>query len=100
MAMVSAKLSNEDDKRLREICETLRIDKSEAIRRATHQLWLALQIGKPFVERAGGRPTFLLNSGNRSASSRDSRRREVSEYLDERARKRRQSVASAAEEHD
>jgi hypothetical protein len=89
MKMISAKLSEDDDRKLREICQALHIDKSEAIRRATQQLWLGLQIGVPFLERAGGRPKYLLNSGNPNASSRESRKTQIADHLEERARKRK-----------
>lgn len=89
MATVSAKFGSDEDRKLNEICEALHIDKSEALRRATNQLWLALQIDKPFVDRAGGRPEFLLESGKSDASSRLRRKREVSEHLQERARRRK-----------
>lgn len=93
MATISANFSGDEDQKLKEICALLRIDKSEALRRATHQYWLALQIDKPFVERAGGRPQFLLNSGNAKASTRKSRKLEVQTHLQSRARKRKDTGA-------
>ncbi len=94
MGMISAKFNDEESDKLNQICDTLRIDKSEALRRATQQLWLALQIGKPFLERAGGRPQFLLKSGNPKASSREYRKREAAAHLDERAKKRKESASA------
>lgn len=89
MATISAKFNPDEARQLGEICEILSIDKSEALRRATHQLWLALQIGKPFVERAGGRPQFLLESGNRAASSRAYRKQDIDGHLQKRAGNRK-----------
>jgi hypothetical protein len=91
MVTVSAKFDSDDDDKLNEICQILHIDKSEALRQGTQQLWLALQIGIPFVERAGGRPQYLLNSGDRNASSRKSRKQSAEAYLDERASRRKKS---------
>lgn len=92
MVTVSAKFSSEDDQKLAEICKILHIDKSEALRQGTQQLWLALQIGRPFLERAGGRPQFFVNSGNRKASSRKSRKQTVDSYLKQRAKNRKKSA--------
>jgi hypothetical protein len=98
MGMLSAKFNDEDDRKLKEICAVLGIDKSEALRRATQQFWLALQIGKPFLERAGGRPNFLLNSSDSNSSQRGTRKVEIAAHLNERAASRRKSKASKSTE--
>lgn len=90
MATISAKFNRVEEQKLIEICEILQIDKSEALRQATHQLWLALQIDKPFVERAGGRPQYILNSG-RNNSTRQERNQSIQAHLEERTRKRAKS---------
>lgn len=89
MGMLSAKFNDDDSRKLAEICEVLGVEKSEALRRATQQLWLSLQIDKPFVERAGGRPKHLLNSGKANASERIERKGDLASHLDERAARRR-----------
>ena len=88
MGMISAKFSDSDSEKLSAICAHLHIDKSEALRMATAQLWLALQIDKSFEERAGGKPKFLLRSGNSNSSSRESRRQAIADHLHKRTRKR------------
>jgi len=100
MSTVSAKFSPDENQKLNEICATLKIDKSEALRRATAQLWQALQIGKTFEERAGGRPQFLLRSGNREASTRSSRQQTMEDHLTERSRKRKSTGKTNAHSSD
>jgi hypothetical protein len=84
MSMVSAKFSDDDDRMLKEVCENLSIDKSDALRRGIRQLWLAAQIDKPFVERAGGRPKFLLQSGNPHAAEEQEMEQRIDAHLRER----------------
>src|ERR1700738_3991154 len=98
MGNISAKFGDDEQQKLEQICDILRIDKSEALRRATQQLWLSLQIGRPFVERAGGRPQFLLNSGNPNAPARASRKQSATAYLEERAKKRKQQAKRSGSE--
>lgn len=81
MAMISAKLSDEEDRMLTEVCQTLSIDKSDAIRRGIKQLWLASQLDKPFVERAGGRPKHLLKSGNPHSAEQSEMEQQIEEHL-------------------
>lgn len=88
---VTAKLSDDDDRKLLDICKTLRIDKSDALRRSIHQTWLALQLGRTFVERAGGHPEFLLNSGDSEASQRSSRKEKIDAILEKKRRRRKSS---------
>jgi hypothetical protein len=88
MATISAKFNDSDAEKLSDICARLRIDKSEALRLATGQLWLALQIDKSFEERAGGAPKFLIKSGNPESSTRKSRKQSIDTYLLQRSRLR------------
>ena len=64
---------------------------------AIHQTWLALQIGRSFVERAGGHPQFLLNSGNPDASKRHARKEKIQTYLDNRIQKRKKQSKNVAD---
>lgn len=91
MATLSAKFSDDDAQKLDDICELLGVEKSEALRRATQQLWLALQVEKSFSERAGGGPKYLLNSGS-AVSTRSVRQSQVAEHVDQRAARRRKSA--------
>lgn len=96
MGMLSAKFSEDDSRKLAEICEVLGVEKSEALRRATQQLWLSLQIDKPFVERAGGRPKHLLNSGRTNVSEREERKSDVASHLEKRSVRRRKPKTDKA----
>ncbi len=89
MSTISAKFNDVDTEKLGDICAHLNIDKSEALRMATSQLWLALQIDKSFDERAGGLPKFTINSGNPDSSTRSSRKQSINTYLQKRARQRK-----------
>lgn len=91
MAMLSAKFSDDDSRKLQDICELLGIEKSEALRRATQQLWLALQVEKSFSERAGGGPKFLLNSTEAATTGRPSGKEQITAHLERRAAGRRKS---------
>ena len=88
MGTVTAKFSEDDDRKLMEICNALRIDKSDALRRSIHQTWLALQLGRSFIERAGGHPQFLLNSGDSKASQRSNRKAKIDAILEKKKNRR------------
>lgn len=89
MNTISAKFSDDDHEKLNQICESLQIDKSEALRRSVQQAWLALQLGRTFLERAGGHPKHLLNADKPAGSDKASRRKEISKYLEEKLEKQK-----------
>ncbi len=91
MGTVTAKLNNDDDQKLLDICRALHIDKSDALRMSVRQAWLALQLNYTFVERAGGHPKFLLNFGDQDASKRPARKEKIASYLEDKVRKRKAS---------
>jgi len=95
MATISAKFNDSESEKLDEICIALQVDKSEALRRATNQLWLTLQIGVPFAERAGGGPKHLLNSGSSSSSTKKSRTESIDDYLKTRTSRRTRRRSSS-----
>jgi hypothetical protein len=62
-------------------------DKSDLIRKLIMDQWAALQAGRTFVERAGGHPTHLV-VGESTLSERGSRKKGLSNYYEERTRRR------------
>lgn len=89
MNTISANFSDDDHEKLNQICESLQIDKSEALRRSVQQAWLALQLGRTFLEQAGGHPKHLLNADKPAGSDKASRRKEISKYLEEKLENKR-----------
>lgn len=83
MSMLNVRLSEEDEKKLDEILTKTKMDRSSLVRKMIADQWMALQLGKTFVERAGGHPKHLLN-GPGNLSDPKVQKAEIAKALEEK----------------
>jgi len=84
MAVLNVRLGDEDERKLTQLLAVTRADRSTLVRKLINDQWVALQAGKSFVERRGGHPVNLLQSGD-SNSQRDARKKGLSQHYEQRA---------------
>ena len=87
MSSLNVRLNEDDNQKLEQILNATGYEKSELVRKLITDQWVALQIGKTFVERRGGHPKHLLQ-GPSDLSSRQKRKSVIAEQYDERAKRR------------
>jgi hypothetical protein len=90
MKILSVRLDDEDQDKLKQIIARTKSSQTELIKRLINDQWVALQAGKTFLERRGDRPQHLLSAEN-NASDRDVRKALVAEHLARRRARRMKS---------
>ncbi len=90
MSTLTVRLSDEDEQKLGQIVTAMRSDKSDVVRKLITDQWVALQVGRTFVERRGGHPKSL-GVGAANLSSRDQRKTQLGEYFESKAKTRAKS---------
>jgi hypothetical protein len=90
LALLSVRLSAEDEKKLEQILAVTQGDRSELVRKLITDQWLALRAGQTFVERRGGHPSNLLH-GTGGNSSRERRKAKMAMEFESRAKRRKKT---------
>jgi hypothetical protein len=83
--MLTVRLDEETERQLGDILASEReTNRSEIVKRLIRERWLALQAGKPLVERRGGHPQHLLEDAPPDLSERQNRKTAIDRHLQQR----------------